>query len=126
MLVATPDEERESRGMRSLRDALPGLVRDFDIEIAGGINLDVTSDQGDGSEGRAVYAGTIGKLLPFALVIGCSSHASYPFEGVSAQAMAAGILARLEGNAPWRIATTTTSRRRRSASRRRTCATVTK
>lgn len=32
-------------------------------------------------------------------MIGCSSHASYPFEGVSAQAMAAGILARLEGNA---------------------------
>ncbi|MDX0494842.1 M20/M25/M40 family metallo-hydrolase [Sinorhizobium medicae] len=99
MLVATPDEERESRGIRSFRDALPDLVGDFDIEIAGGINLDVTSDQGDGSEGRAVYAGTIGKLLPFALVIGCSSHASYPFEGVSAQAMAAGILARLEGNA---------------------------
>ncbi|VTZ63829.1 Peptidase M20 (fragment) [Sinorhizobium medicae] len=99
MLVATPDEERESRGMRSFRNALPDLVGDFDIEIAGGINLDVTSDQGDGSEGRAVYAGTIGKLLPFALVIGCSSHASYPFEGVSAQAMAAGILERLEGNA---------------------------
>lgn len=99
MLVATPDEERESRGMRSLRDALPGITSAFDIEIAAGLNLDVTSDQGDGSEGRAVYAGTIGKLLPFALVIGCSSHASYPFEGVSAQAMAAGILARLEGNA---------------------------
>lgn len=99
MLVATPDEERESRGMRSFRDALPSLAAAFDIEIAAGINLDVTSDQGDGSEGRAVYAGTIGKLLPFALVIGCSSHASYPFEGVSAQAMAAGILARLEGNA---------------------------
>ncbi len=32
-------------------------------------------------------------------MIGCSSHASYPFEGVSAQAIAAGILARLEGNA---------------------------
>ncbi|MQX76915.1 peptidase M20 [Sinorhizobium medicae] len=30
---------------------------------------------------------------------GSSSHASYPFEGVSAQAMAAGILERLEGNA---------------------------
>jgi arginine utilization protein RocB len=99
MLVATPDEERESRGMRSLRDALPSLTSTLGVEIAAGINLDVTSDQGDGSEGRAVYAGTIGKLLPFALVIGCSSHASYPFEGVSAQAMAAGILARLEGNA---------------------------
>jgi arginine utilization protein RocB len=99
MLVATPDEERESRGMRTFRDALPSLTAAFDIEIAAGINLDVTSDQGDGREGRAVYSGTIGKLLPFALVIGCSSHASYPFEGVSAQAMAAGILARLEGNA---------------------------
>lgn len=99
MFVATPDEERESRGMRSFRDALPALAADFDVDIAAGINLDVTSDQGDGSEGRAVYAGTIGKLLPFALVVGCSSHASYPFEGVSAQAMAAGILARLEGNA---------------------------
>lgn len=99
MLVATPDEERESRGMRSFRNALPQLAKDLDIHLEAGINLDVTSDQGDGSEGRAVYAGTIGKLLPFALVIGLSSHASYPFEGVSAQAMAAGILARLEGNA---------------------------
>ncbi|MBN8950627.1 MULTISPECIES: M20/M25/M40 family metallo-hydrolase [unclassified Rhizobium] len=99
VLVATPDEERESRGMRSLRDALPSIVKDLDIDIAAGINLDVTSDQGDGSEGRAVYAGTIGKLLPFALVVGCSSHASYPFEGVSAQAMGAAILSRLEGKA---------------------------
>ncbi|MBC8718625.1 M20/M25/M40 family metallo-hydrolase [Ochrobactrum sp. Marseille-Q0166] len=99
LLVFTPDEERESRGMRSMRNALPAIARDFDIEIAAAINLDVTSDQGDGQEGRAVYAGTIGKLLPFALVIGLSSHASYPYEGVSAQAMAAGILARFEGNA---------------------------
>ncbi len=99
LLVFTPDEERESRGMRSMRNALPAIARDFDIEISAAINLDVTSDQGDGKEGRAVYAGTIGKLLPFALVIGLSSHASYPYEGVSAQAMAASILARFEGNA---------------------------
>lgn len=99
LLILTPDEERESRGMRSLRDALPEIAENFDIEISAAVNMDVTSDQGDGSEGRAVYAGTIGKLLPFALVIGCSSHASYPFEGVSAQAIAAGILSRLEGNA---------------------------
>lgn len=99
VLIVTPDEERESRGMRSMRNALPDIARDFDLDISSAINLDVTSDQGDGSEGRAVYAGTIGKLLPFALVIGCSSHASYPYEGVSAQAMAAGILTRFEGNA---------------------------
>lgn len=99
LLVATPDEERESRGIRSFRDALPTIASDLDLEIAAAINLDVTSDQGDGREGRAVFAGTIGKLLPFALVIGRNSHAAYPFEGVSAQAIAAGILTRLEGNA---------------------------
>jgi arginine utilization protein RocB len=99
LFLATPDEERESRGMRSLRNALPALVQDLGIEIAGAVNLDVTSDQGDGEQGRAVFAGTIGKLLPFALVIGLSSHAAYPFEGISAQAIGAGILAELEGNA---------------------------
>ncbi len=46
LLVFTPDEERESRGMRSMRNALPTIARDFDIEIAAAINLDVTSDQG--------------------------------------------------------------------------------
>jgi arginine utilization protein RocB len=99
LFLATPDEERESRGMRSLRDALPALVEDLDIDVAGALNLDVTSDQGGGEDGRAVFAGTIGKLLPFALVIGLSSHAAYPFEGVSAQAMGAGILAEMEGKA---------------------------
>lgn len=99
VLLLTPDEERESRGMRSLRDALPALARDLGITIAAAVNMDVTSDQGQGEQGRAAYAGTIGKLLPFALVIGLSSHASYPYEGVSALAMAGGILARFEGNA---------------------------
>lgn len=99
MLVVTPDEERESRGIRSFRNALPQLAKDFGIEICGAINLDVTSDQGDGTDGRSAYAGSIGKLLPFAMVVGCSSHTSYPYEGVSAQAMAAGILTRIEGNA---------------------------
>lgn len=98
LFMATPDEERNSRGMRSMRDALPGLAREWDLEIVGGINLDSTSDQGDGAEGRAIYRGTIGKLLPFAYVIGQPSHASYPFEGVSAHLIAAEILRRIEAN----------------------------
>ena len=99
ILLATPDEERESRGMRSLRDALPGLMARWGIDIAAGINLDVTSDQGEGALGRSIYAGTIGKLLPFALVIGQPSHAAYPFEGMSASLIGAEILAAIEGNA---------------------------
>lgn len=99
ILLATPDEEQESRGMRSLRDGLPSLMQAFGLDIVAGINLDATSDQGDGALGRSVYAGTIGKLLPFALIIGQSSHASYPFEGVSAQLVGAEILRAIEGRA---------------------------
>lgn len=98
LFITTPDEERNSRGMRSLRDALPDLARDWNLDIIGGINLDSTSDQGDGFEGRAIYRGTIGKLLPFAFVIGQPSHASYPFEGVSAHLIAAEIVRRMEAN----------------------------
>ncbi|HEV2675633.1 MAG TPA: M20/M25/M40 family metallo-hydrolase [Aliidongia sp.] len=98
VLVATPDEERGSRGMRSLRDALPGIAAEFGLEIAAGINLDATSDQGDGAEGRAIYRGTIGKALPFGLVIGHSSHAGYPFEGISAQLVASEVMKAIEGN----------------------------
>lgn len=98
LFIATPDEERNSRGMRAMRDALPALAAEWDLDIVGGINLDSTSDQGDGAEGRAIYAGTIGKLLPFAHVIGQPSHASYPFDGASAHLIAAEILRRVEAN----------------------------
>ncbi|MES0880619.1 M20/M25/M40 family metallo-hydrolase [Roseibium sp. SCP14] len=99
VLCCSPDEERDSRGMRALRDWLPQLMDDLQLDPVGAINMDVTSDQGDGSEGRAAYAGTIGKLMPFALVIGQSSHASYPYEGVSAQLIAAEVVRRIEANA---------------------------
>ena len=98
MLMASPDEERESRGARSLRDALPALAARLGIDMAGAINLDVTSDPGDGAEGRAIFAGTIGKSMPFALVVGRPAHAAYPFEGVSAAAVGAEILGAVEGD----------------------------
>ncbi|MDR6953626.1 arginine utilization protein RocB [Ancylobacter sp. 3268] len=98
VFIATPDEERGSRGMRSLRDALPALAAEFGLDIEAGINLDATSDQGNGEEGRAIYRGTIGKALPFAFIVGQSSHASYPFEGVSAQLIASEIIRSVEAN----------------------------
>lgn len=98
ILMASPDEERNSQGMRRLRDALPELAARWNLDIAAAINLDATSDQGDGREGRAIYRGTIGKLLPFAFVVGEPSHAAYPFDGISAQLIAATILKGIEAN----------------------------
>ncbi|MBC2885294.1 M20/M25/M40 family metallo-hydrolase [Ochrobactrum sp. CM-21-5] len=99
ILFVTPDEERGSRGMRSLRDALPELTERWGLDIVAGVNLDATSDQGNGAEGRAIYRGTIGKQLPFAFVVGQPSHASYPFEGISAHRIASEIMSAVEANA---------------------------
>ncbi len=98
LLCMTPDEERNSRGMRSLRGALPALARRWGIDIVGGVNLDATSDLGDGSDGRSVHWGSVGKLLPFALVIGQPTHAGYPFEGISAHALASAVLQSVEAD----------------------------
>ncbi|MCC5983653.1 MAG: M20/M25/M40 family metallo-hydrolase [Rhodobacteraceae bacterium] len=92
ILLASPDEEAESRGIRALRDHLPGLLAERGLHLRAAINMDATSDQGDGRAGRTVYEGSIGKLAPCALVIGRPAHAAYPFEGVSAARMAAEVL----------------------------------
>ncbi|ANH04503.1 M20/M25/M40 family metallo-hydrolase [Shinella sp. HZN7] len=92
LFVATPDEENRSRGMRSLRNALPEIARRFDLDIVGGINLDASSCERDGAEGRAVYLGSIGKFAPFAFVIGRPTHAGYPFNGTSAHRISAEIV----------------------------------
>lgn len=92
LFVATPDEENRSRGMRSLRNALPEIARRFDLDIVGGINLDASSCERDGEEGRAAYLGSIGKFAPFAFVIGRPTHAGYPFNGTSAHRISAEIV----------------------------------
>ncbi|WP_276117936.1 M20/M25/M40 family metallo-hydrolase [Pararhizobium qamdonense] len=98
LFVATPDEENRSRGMRSLRDALPAIAQKFDLDIIGGINLDASGDDGDGEEGRAVYLGSVGKFSPFAFVAGRPTHAGYAFDGVSAHLIGAEIMRAMETN----------------------------
>jgi arginine utilization protein RocB len=98
LFVATPDEENRSRGMRSLRDALPKLVADWDLDIVAGLNLDTSDDFGDGSDGRAIHFGTVGKYSPFAYVVGKATHAGYPYDGLSPHLVGAEILRAIEKN----------------------------
>ncbi|QRM56963.1 M20/M25/M40 family metallo-hydrolase [Sinorhizobium sp. BG8] len=98
LFIATPDEEVLSRGMRSVRDALPALAERFGLDIVGGINLDASSCERNGEEGRAVYLGSVGKFLPFAFVVGRPTHAGYPFDGISAHRIAAEIVRAIDTN----------------------------
>ena len=93
LFLTVPDEEVTSAGARAAAPALPEIARQHGLEIVAAINLDAIADDGDGETGRAVALGTIGKLLPSALVVGVPAHAGYSFNGLSACALA-GALAR--------------------------------
>ena len=96
LLVASPDEEGRSSGARAVAHDLPLVAREHNLELVAGLNLDATADLGDGHDGRAVYLGTVGKVLISALVVGRPAHAAYPFSGVSAALLAASLVARVE------------------------------
>jgi arginine utilization protein RocB len=96
LLLATPDEEDRSAGMRAAAALLPEIARESDLDIRLVINLDSIADDGDGAFGRSVTMGSIGKLLLTALVVGREAHACYPFAGINANYLAAELLTELE------------------------------
>lgn len=96
VFAAVPDEEVGSLGARAVAAALPGLLRERGLGLVGAINLDCIGDRGDGTLGRSVALGSVGKLLPTALAVGLTTHASHPMQGLSAAALAGAIAARLE------------------------------
>ncbi len=96
LFLAVPDEEVNSAGARAAASVLSELGRERGLEIVAAINLDALVEDGDGSIGRAVALGTIGKLLPSALVVGRATHASDAFRGLSACALAGALAAEVE------------------------------
>ncbi|HYF62297.1 MAG TPA: M20/M25/M40 family metallo-hydrolase, partial [Herpetosiphonaceae bacterium] len=98
LFVATPDEEEASHGARSAAAQLPALAGEWGLELAAAINLDATSDHGDGSQGQAVFTGTVGKFLPSLYLVGRETHAGYPFDGVNANLLAAAVTQAIECN----------------------------
>jgi arginine utilization protein RocB len=96
LLLAVPDEEVNSAGARAAAAALPGLAASRGLSLAAAINLDALVDSGDGSLGRAVALGSVGKLLPSALVVGRPTHASAALDGLNAGALAGALAAAVE------------------------------
>lgn len=96
LFLAVPDEEVNSAGARAAAPALPGIARQHGLEIVAAINLDAIADDEDGATGRAIALGTIGKLLPSALVVGQPVHAGYSFNGLSACALAGALATEVE------------------------------
>ena len=96
LFLAVCDEEETSAGARAAAPMLKNLEKQFCLEIKLIINLDAISDQGDGSSGRVVNYGSIGKLLLTAFVHGKQTHAGYPQDGVNAAYVAGELLTEFE------------------------------
>ena len=100
LFLAVCDEEETSAGARAAAPMLKNMERQFDLKVKLIINLDAISDQGDGSHGRVVTYGSIGKLLLTAFVHGKQTHAGYPQDGVNAAYVAAELLTEFELSPP--------------------------
>jgi arginine utilization protein RocB len=96
LFIAVPDEENASAGARAAVEFLPSVASRENLDIKLVINLDAIADVGDGFEGQVLATGTVGKLLPTALVIGRPVHSGYATRGLNAAVLASAIAAKLE------------------------------
>lgn len=96
IFIATPDEEDASHGMRSAIRQLAELLPAWGLELDAAINLD--SGVGDSDDGKAVFLGSVGKVLPSVLFLGRPTHSGAPFDGLNAALMAACLTRRVEVN----------------------------
>lgn len=96
LFLAVPDEENASAGARAAAAELPHLAAARGLQVAAVINLDAIADDGDGSAGRVLATGTVGKVLPTALVVGRPVHSGFALRGLNAAVLAGAIAARLE------------------------------
>ena len=96
LFVGVTDEEEKSAGARAAVPQLKHLAAHEGLDIALVINLDAIADTGDGSTGRVVTYGSIGKQLLTALVVGKQTHAGYPQHGVNAAYVLAELVRELE------------------------------
>lgn len=97
LLVVCPDEEEHSAGARA---AAPAMRR-LGLDVVLGINADVVTDEGNGDYARAVFCGGVGKVLLCALVRGRPAHVGDALGGLSAHALAAEVVRRVEGRTDW-------------------------
>jgi arginine utilization protein RocB len=96
LFVGVADEEDRSAGARAAAPHIARLARQHDLDIALVINLDAINDQGDGSKGRVVALGSIGKQLVTAFVAGKPAHACFPEDGANAAYLAAELAVEME------------------------------
>jgi arginine utilization protein RocB len=87
MMLAVPDEESDSAGMRAAISELARLQDSGETFLA---CVNTEPCVGDGGSGRAmIHLGTIGKIMPLFYCVGRETHVGDYFEGCNAALVAA-------------------------------------
>lgn len=97
MLVAVPDEENNSAGMRAAVGAL-ARAQEEGLDLLGCIMVEPSDPGYTGGNGRVISFGTVGKIMPFVLVMGKEAHGSEYYDGINANLAMAHLNLLLEGN----------------------------
>lgn len=95
LFLSVPDEESFSCGMRHAISVLQELKEKYGLEYV----LCINSEPNRREEGvQVVPTGSVGKLLPFVILQGKSTHISEYVHGLSPMGILAGLVAATEGN----------------------------
>lgn len=96
LLVTVPDEEVASDGMRAVVKNLVKLREKHQLKYSLFLNSEPSFTQHPQDENYYIYSGTIGKIMPSALIYGRETHAGEPLSGINAHYMASFMTNRME------------------------------
>lgn len=96
IVLAVPDEENLSAGMRAGVSLLGGLRERMGLRFRMMINSE--PHQRKDPETGVFSVGSVGKMLPFVYVRGCMAHAGKMFEGFNPVGLLGAIVRKTEGN----------------------------
>jgi arginine utilization protein RocB len=98
LLLAVPDEEVNSAGMRAAVPVLVEMAEKYGLTYRLVLNSEPMFTRYPGDKTNYIYTGSIGKVLPGFYCYGKETHVGEPFSGLNANFMAAQIANELELN----------------------------
>ncbi len=96
LLVSTPDEENNSKGIASAIPYLLKLKEEHDLDYVSVINSESHSKDAEGRHNIAI--GSIGKALALFYCFGKEAHGGSPFEGLNSSLIFAQVASLMEKN----------------------------
>ncbi|MED1599944.1 M20/M25/M40 family metallo-hydrolase [Alkalihalophilus marmarensis] len=96
ILLATPDEERNSEGMLAAVEWLAELRQTKGYDQMVGICSEPSFTSFPGDQSKYVYTGSVGKMLPLVCAVGLETHVGEPLAGVNASWMISEVVSEME------------------------------